>query len=168
MRIKLSSLLKCILLALAFSGPGSAFSNGEWASEIDLRAAYCWPVKKASRKDLDDYRKQYPFVGSESDKQMLSNLDAVGRFEEDKLSNYLTKRVASMNSKAIAQMTAARQSGEAASEIRGNITNYCFSELEKKKVDVLIWSDELKKCTEKSGVKGLRLDACGDLSWLPY
>lgn len=168
MRNTLHNLLKCALLAVAFSGCGSAFSNGEWASEVDLRAAYCLSVKKASSKEIDDYRKEYPFQGSESDKKMLSNLDEVSRFEDIKLSSYLSNRVASMNSKSIAQITAAHRAGEAASAIGRSIRHWCSSELAKKNIDVRVLADELKKCTEESGVKQLRLNACFDLSWFPY
>ncbi len=168
MRSRLPSLFKCALLALAFSGPGSAFSSGEWASEVDLRAAFCLPVIKATSKELEDIMKQIPFVGSESDKKVMDNLGQVERFIEVKLSTYLSSRMASMNSKAVAQVSSAGRAGQAAFEVDRSIRNWCGAELRKNNTDSRIWPDELKKCTEKSGVKSLRLEACNDLSWLPY
>ncbi len=168
MRNTLHNLSKCALLAVTFSGCGSAFSNGEWASEVDLRVSYCLSVRKAQQKEWEDIAKQIPPMGSESDKKKLSTLDEVSRFEDMKLSSYLSKRAASMNSKSIAQITAAHQAGEAASEIGRNIRYWCSSELSKKNTDFRVLADELKKCTEESGVKQLRLNACSDLSWFPY
>lgn len=161
-------LLKCALLAVAFIGCGSAFSNGEWASEVDLKAAYCLPVRKASSKDYEDLMKQIPPSGSASDKKKLASLDEVERFVDTKLSNYLLARMVSMNSKARAQITAANQAGEAAFVIHRNISKSCDEGLKESILDMRVRIDELNKCREESGAKQLRLDACFDLSWLPY
>ncbi len=131
MRSRLPSLFKCALLALAFSGSGSAFSSGEWASEVDLRAAFCLPVKKAASKEFEDIMKQIPSVGSASDKKTMDSFGQVERFTETKLSTYLSFRVASMNSQARAQILAANKAGETAFLIHRSISQSCSEELKK-------------------------------------
>jgi hypothetical protein len=130
-RSRLPSLFKCALLALAFSGSGSAFSSGEWASEVDLRAAFCLPVKKAASKEFEDIMKQIPSVGSASDKKTMDSFGQVERFTETKLSTYLSFRVASMNSQARAQILAANKAGETAFLIHRSISQSCSEELKK-------------------------------------
>lgn len=147
-------------LALLFTASINANAQGQYATEVDIKAAYCLGATQPYAESTDKADPRLTeFIN-------LNNANFL------RLKNFSTARAKSMNSDAINEMTVALTAGRDARQRSKLINDECFKEVYPNKdlaIDA-ITTKKLQECTaRKQGEsEGRRLAQCFDLNFLPY
>jgi hypothetical protein len=150
----------------------AANSQGPYASDTDLKAAYYLPFLK---NDSEQTRRIMKIDGSSPKKEdigsTLSNILDAYDLSLNKLKNYLVARNQSHNSAAQLEVHAAIRAGEQAVILWNKISGLCASQVKSQfdnKSSIDQYAIQIKSCKDENGLKVLKLDACGNLEFLPY
>ncbi len=145
---------------LFFSASLNANAQGQYASEVDIKAAYCLGATKPLTEITD-----------QSDPTVAEFIN-LNNANHSRLQKFSIARIKSMNSAAINEMSAALESGQDAKQRSKIINDACFKEVYSDKnigVDT-VSTKKFQDCKiRKQGESEVRrLQQCHDLSFLPY
>ena len=158
---KIYSIIFLLLFAL------DASSQGQYASDVDLKAAYCFHYVKNSEEEFNRISDNLPVLSSgAADK--FKNINEAGLVHDNKLRIYLLARSKSHNSGAQLEVSAAMTAGEKAASVMNKIKSQSASQLDSKNLSSETFVDQIKSCWKNNGAEILKLDICNKLSFLPY
>lgn len=152
---KIAAALLSSLLALTVN------AQGQYASDSDLKAAFCLPYMNSVKERLKKIESETP-----TNDTTILNIREAGDIYDKKLRTYLAARTQSHNSEAKSEVMAAIKVGEQATSVYNKIAAACISQVKTNSISQ--YSKELENCREKNGVKLLKLDICNNLDFLPY
>jgi hypothetical protein len=159
------SLALQIYAAIIFIGfSTNASSQGAYASDTDLKAAYCLPYVNEMEQQL---KKINGISITENYEIQRNNIREAGNVFNNKLRIYLQARNQSHNSEARLEVAAAMKAGEQSLAVFNKIQNYCQSQLSSKNLFNQA-AEQFELCRKENGTEMLRLEICNGLSFLPY
>ena len=143
----------------------NANSQGAYANDTDLKAAYCLPYVNDGEQRLKKITGKNSNSGTYDNE--LKNIEEAGDIYNNKLRIYLRARNQTHNSEARLEVIAAMKAGEQALSVFNKIQSHCESQLSSKNLSNQI-AEQFEMCRKKNGSDMLRLEICNNLSFLPY
>ena len=143
----------------------NANSQGPHATDVDLKAAYCYPTVKYEHEQYNKLTERYPSPSSSNE---IKNINEAGVVYNNKLQIYLRARNQSHNIEARNEVLAAISAGEQALNVMKKIKDTCSSQVDFKNLNTDQALEKIQSCWKTNGSAMLKLEICNNLSFLPY